>query len=317
MLYVTVIATLFFLTLKGYCGKRLSCFVRKTEDTCIFNTLRMVFCMLIGIALMLIEGSVSSLAIEPRMLGVCIFSGFSNVAFLIFWMLEIRRNSMVSVDVGLMLGALIPSVLCALLFAEEFSVPKMVGFAVMLSATVILSGTDDKRTKKSPLGILFLILAALGEGFANFSQQLYNHCYTESASAATTYYPKSVFHFYTYVFAAVFLILVVLVLRIYNKTKKYSEESETALENNSIFPPPRAVVHIFIMAVSLFVANYLQTYVTGDLGLSSQLLYPILKGGCLITVNIVAALFFDEKITRRTAIGSLVALAGIIVMSVL
>ena len=71
------------------------------------------------------------------------------------------------------------------------------------------------------------------------------------------------------------------------------------------------------MAVCLFAANYLQTVATNDLGLSSQMLYPILKGGCLITVNFTAMIFFGERITKRSVIGSLVALFGIVIMSVL
>ena len=71
------------------------------------------------------------------------------------------------------------------------------------------------------------------------------------------------------------------------------------------------------MAICLFAANYFQTVATNDYGMSSQMLYPIIKGGCLITVNFTAALCFGEKLTLRCVLGSLVALAGIISMSVL
>ena len=76
-------------------------------------------------------------------------------------------------------------------------------------------------------------------------------------------------------------------------------------------------MHIAIMAICLFAANYFQTVATGDYGMSSQMLYPIIKGGCLITVNFTAMLCFGEKMTRRTVAGSLVALCGIVSMSIL
>ena len=76
-------------------------------------------------------------------------------------------------------------------------------------------------------------------------------------------------------------------------------------------------MHIAIMAACLFAANYLQTIATTDYGMSSQILYPISKGGCLITVNVVGMLFFGEKITRRSFCGTIVALVGIISMSLL
>ncbi|MBR3704621.1 MAG: hypothetical protein IKM11_03945, partial [Oscillospiraceae bacterium] len=74
--------------------------------------------------------------------------------------------------------------------------------------------------------------------------------------------------------------------------------------------------YIVIMAISMFAATYFQTVATGDFGMSSQVLYPLIKGGCLITFNVTAMVFFGEKVTRRSLIGSAVALVGIVVMNV-
>ena len=71
------------------------------------------------------------------------------------------------------------------------------------------------------------------------------------------------------------------------------------------------------MAISMFAANYLQTVATNDFAMPSQVLYPIIKGGSLIAVNFTAMIFFGEKITPRSVVGSLVALAGMIFMNVL
>ena len=74
--------------------------------------------------------------------------------------------------------------------------------------------------------------------------------------------------------------------------------------------------YIIVMAISMFAATYFQTVATGDYGMPSQVLYPLIKGGCLITVNITAMLFFGEKITKRSLLGSAVALIGVVVMNV-
>ena len=42
-----------------------------------------------------------------------------------------------------------------------------------------------------------------------------------------------------------------------------------------------------------------------------------IKGGCIITVNFTAMIFFKEKMTWRSIVGSLVALVGVIVMNIL
>ena len=158
---------------------------------------------------------------------------------------------------------------------------------------------------------------AVGDGVTGFSQQLYKHCYTEAGSIAKTYYPKTVFHFYTYVFAALVLLVLFVIYHVQEKRLCGTVCTENTRTPEKPAVSLRAVVHIFVMAVCLFAANYLQTVATNDLGLSSQMLYPILKGGCLITVNFTAMIFFGERITKRSVIGSLVALFGIVIMSVL
>ena len=77
------------------------------------------------------------------------------------------------------------------------------------------------------------------------------------------------------------------------------------------------MIHIFIMAVCLFAASYFQTVATNDFGMDSQVLYPVTKGGCLITVNLTAMLFFGEKPNWRSITGSLIALGGAVCMSIL
>jgi multidrug transporter EmrE-like cation transporter len=117
------------------------------------------------------------------------------------------------------------------------------------------------------------------------------------------------------VFAAATLILALIAYDIYrcikNPTIRWDDEVKNGVKL-LIVPLP----YIVIMAVSMFAATYFQTVATGDYGMSSQVLYPLIKGGCLITVNIVAMLFFGEKATKRSIWGSTVALVGVVVMNV-
>lgn len=315
MVYIMIGISLLFLTVKGYSGKKTSSFVRDTGDAFLFNLLRMLFCMLIGVSLIFAEGAGSFLRIEGKMLVICALSGASNAAFLVGWILAIRKNSMVSMDVGLTLGSLLPSLLCAWLFSEAISILKMIGFAIILVATVVLAGHNRKTAGGSVLGVLLLVFAALGDGMCGFSQQLYKQYYTQAGSMTQEVtYPKSVYHFYTYVFAAVILLLVLMAYRVVGIVKK-RDANERAIGFR--FVPKKVLLHIFIMAVCLFGANYFQTVATSDYGMSSQMLYPIIKGGCLITVNFTAMLFFGEKMTVRSVCGSLIALVGIVCMSIL
>ena len=131
--------------------------------------------------------------------------------------------------------------------------------------------------------------------------------------ASDKLYPKSVYQFYTYLFVALILLIFIAV---YYFT--YNNSSETEKESKPSFKiPSRAVMHIAVMAIALFLGTYTQTIAATDYGMPSQILYPVVKGACLITVSINATLFFGERFTSRSVIGSLVALGGIVCMNVL
>ncbi len=315
MVYGIIAVALLCLAVKGYCGKRIGGYVKDTGDSFLFNLLRMLFCVLIGGIFVFAEGAHHSLAIEPKMVWICLLSGASNATFLVGWLLAIQKNSMVSVDVSLTLGSIIPAILCAFLFGEEISLLKMLGFAMILVASIILAGHSKKTVGGGgALGLLFLLIAAVGDGMSGFAQQLYKQYYTEAGNLTHgVYYPKTVYHFYTYVFAVLVLLAVLVGYRI----AKNKSGTARKKEKHAWSIPHKVVLHIFIMAVCLFAANYLQTVATNDYGMSSQVLYPIIKGGCLITVNFTAMIFFGEKITPRSILGTLVAMCGIINMSVL
>lgn len=314
MVYVVIGIALFCLTVKGYCGKKTSGYVRDAGDSLLFNLWRMVFCMLIGIALVFAASAQGNLACEGGLLAICALAGLSNAAFLVSWLMAIQKNAMVSVDVSLTLGSLIPSVLCAVLFAEALSLPKMFGFLLILLATFVMAGYSKRTNSGGAVGFVLLFFAALGDGMSGFAQQLYKQYYTEVGTRVQdTCYPKEIYHFYTYVFAAVSLLLILIGYRLVKKKKT----GEKLTFQRMFAVTPAVMIYIVIMAICMFAANYFQTVAANDFGVPSQMLYPIFKGGCLITVNFTAMMFFGEKITPRSIFGSLVALAGIISMSIL
>lgn len=316
--YVTVAIALFCLTVKGYCGKKTSVYMRDTGDAYLFNLTRLLFCVFIGAVLIFFEGAYKNLLVEWKMLAICALSGAANAAFLVGWLLAIRKNAMVSVDVSLTLGSLLPSALCFVFFDRDISMPKMVGFAFILVATVILAGYSKRTVGSSISGFTLLVFAAVGDGLSGFAQQLYKEFYTgiEGKYSTGIIYPNSVFQFYTYIFASAALLAVFGVYWIGN-VKKEKRTGGAAKKSKYLYMPKNVLLHIFVMAVCLFAANYLQTAAATVYGIDSQVLYPIVKGGCLITVNLVAMIFFNEKMTWRSVVGSLTALAGIVIMSIL
>lgn len=315
MAYLFVFLSLAANTVKGYSGKKTSVFAVQSTDAPLFSFVRVFFCLIIGLIMVLIEGAHASLAIDPIMLWICALSGVTNALFLFCWMLAVQKNPLVLVDVSLTLGSLIPAVLCLIFFGEDISLAKMLGFALILVAAAVLSLGSKSKSKISPLGLLLVCLASIGLGLTAFSQKLFDNYRTAGgAFSGGIDYPKSVFLFYGYVFAAITLLICFFAVVILRKKK----EPEKKLSARSLFSPIiKPLPHIIIMAICLFADNYFKAVALIDYAMPSQILYPIIQGGCLITVNISAALFFKEKFTVRTLIGSALALVGIIIMNVI
>ena len=315
MAYLFVFLSVAANTVKGYSGKKTSIFAVQPTDAPLFSFVRIFLCLIIGLIIVFVEGAHASLSVDPLMLGISAFSGITNAMFLFGWMLAVQKNPLVLVDVSLTLGSIIPAVLCLILFEENISFVKMIGFALILVAAVVLSLGAKSNKKISLLGILLVLIAAVGSGLTAFSQKLFDNFRTASGTFAEGIdYPKSVFLFYGYVFAALTLLICfcvfVLLQKKKNPEKKFSAKSLLA-------PVIKPLPHIIIMAVCLFADNYFKAVALIDYAMPSQILYPIIQGGCLITVNITASVFFKEKFTVKTLIGSAIALCGIIIMNVI
>lgn len=315
MAYLFVFVALVFLSVKGYCGKKTGNSMRGMGDAFLFNLTRMLLCIVIGLLPVAFDRAWASLALDGGMTAICLLAGVSNAAFLVGWILAVQKNAMVTIDVTLTVGSILPAVLCAILFGETIPWQKMIGFAVIIVAAFILSGYN-KSAKGNPgfSGAFFLLLAALGEGMVSFSQQLYKQYYSGAeGTIGDRVYPMSVYHFYTYLFAGAILLVFFLVYETVQYKKAPTDAKPKTTE--CLLSLRGTILYIAVMAVCLFAANYCQTLATSTYGMSSQVLYPLIKAGCLITVSFTAMVFFGEKITKRSIVGMCTAIAGIVVMN--
>lgn len=328
--YLFLIITLILFSVKGFCGKKTSTDIVLPTDPLLFNFLRMLLCIVIGFFMILLDRALPQVAVDPKLLLITFFAGAANVAFLVGWILAVRRIPLVTMDVALTIGSLLPAVLCLILFDEGISVPKMIGFGLILVATVVLSGYGGSTGKRAGfLGAALAVIATLGEGLSSFCQQLYKQYFTTGGSRfGGVAYANSVYQFYTYVFAAVLLLLIFVGMAVYGRKRECADEGDSCADGcektgvgqyvrRLLASCKRPFPYIVIMAFCLFGGNYLQTAATVNYGMSPQVLYPVIKGGCLVTVTITAMAFFDEKPTRRSIIGSVIALSGSVLMSVL
>ena len=285
-------------TVKGYCGKRVSDSVKKTSDAMLANFLRMIICSLIGFAVVVIIDSFSNLAIGAAGLFISLLSGVSSAVFVISWLFAVSRGAYMLVDVFLTVGLVIPITLCSIFFGEEIKWNHLVGFVILIIAVwVMCSYSSSVKSKLSVRSLLLLLLCGLSQGLSSFSQKWFVY-HTGGSSIPA-------FNFYTYVFAAVALLLSFIIM---NRCK----EKGTLDEKFTLRP----VWHyITVMALMLFLYSYLMTLAATKL--DAVLLYPISTGLSLILSAVMCSIFFKEKINAKCLVGILLAFCSIVFINFL
>ena len=278
---------------KGYCGKRTSGYVNEYKDAMLANSIRMIFCILIGLGMVLFSGGAGLLKIDGTTLWITLLSGVGNSAFVVLWLIAVKKGAYMMLDIFCTIGILIPLIGCAVLFGEAIMPHHIVGMLILLAAVFIMCSYNNSIKSKITLSsLVLLLLCGAANGLSDFSQKLFVNL------AADT--PISIYNFYTYLFSAVILFACFFF---------FSKDSDEKTNIKKIFP------YILVMSVCLFLYSYFKTLAAKYL--SSAELYPLAQGGALVVSSIMSAVFFHEKITLKCVVGIVLTFAALIVINVL
>ena len=296
MSYVYLIIAMLAGAAKGYCGKRTSGRINGWHNAISANLLRMGLCILIGFGVVAFSGELAGLIPSWKALGIYALSGISTSVFVVTWLVAVRTSAYVLMDVFLTLGVVVPMILGSLCYGEAIRWNHWLGLAVLLGATLILgsfnNGIKQKLTGKA---FLVMLLSGVANGFTNFSQKMLKYEIPGGSAA--------VFNFYTYVFSAASLAVVLLLLR------------TSAEEKNQPSPIPKVMGYIVVMAIALFVNSYFMTEAAA--GIPSSVLYPMQKGISLILSGLMATFFFKEKMTLKAVCGLVLTFVGLLIINML
>ncbi|MBE6561290.1 MAG: hypothetical protein E7662_09190 [Ruminococcaceae bacterium] len=293
--YLHIVIALFFGQLKGFCGKKQSQYISGVRDAVVANFLRMLCCVATSLILLIPVGQLGALRLGVPGLLISLLSGIANAGIVVLWLLSVRGNAYVLLDVFSTFGVIVPLLLCRILYDEKIRLIQWCGFVLLCFAVWIMCSysTSLKGKKMSAKEYLILIIYGLLNGTADFSQKLFVNTYPDGS--------KSVFNFYTFLFAAVVIGIVVLFLS----------------RGKDVKPCPVKKIWIFIviMAVSLFANAYFKTAAAEVL--PAVQLYPLLQGGALSCAMLMAAILFGEKITKRSVLGITLCFAALLMINVL
>ncbi len=293
--YLFLSIALFAGLTKAYCGKKTSGYTQNITDAVIANVVRMIFCIIIGFAVVLFEGSFGFLKIDFNTIAISAFSGISTAIFVVSWLLSVKKGAYMLVEVFLMLGVLIPLILSSIFLNENIQITDWIGFMVLVVAVAIMYSYNNSQQNRLTLSaVLLLIVCGISYGLSDFSQKLF--------AVKANGIPVCVFSFYTYVFALVLLLPIALVYKNKNNTNN----------KNGV---KKIIWYILIMSVCLFVNSYFKTRAAHYI--SSVQLYPLNQSSALVLSALMSRLFFGEKLTIKCILGIVMALMGILTINVL
>ena len=192
-----------------------------------------------------------------------------------------------------MLGAVITAILGRIVYNEPLRFTRILGFVLLFCAVYVVSLYNKKLTGKiTRRGAVALLLGVTGASFGDFMQKVY---------AREIGANGSVFTFYTY---AMMLIPMIAVLFICKKAGK--------APSGILFD--RWHIGAFLLISAGLYVNSFSKVLAARLIPATQM-YPTLQGANLIASALCASLLFKEKITKRSALGILIAIAAVILMN--
>lgn len=287
--YIFLLISLLAGAAKGYCGKQTGGYVTEYKDAVFANSIRMVLCVLIGLGLIILSGDLADIfAVNCTTLLTALLSGAANSAFVVLWLISVRKGAYMMLDVFCTLGILIPMIGCAILFSEPISAKHIIGVILLLAAVCIMCSYNNSiKSKMSISSFVLLLLCGISNGLSDFSQKLFVKS-SENASIA-------IFNFYTYLFSGIILICCYFA---------FSKSSPKAPKAN-IKP---IFIYILIMSICLFAYSYFKTLAAQYLPAAQ--LYPLAQGGALILSGIMSAVFFHERLNLKCITGIVISFAA-------
>ena len=174
--------------IKGYCGKKTSSLMSSIDGAFLVNSIRMAFCIIIGAVVAMGGGG---LLLPAGAMPIALLSGVSTSLFVVFWIIAVRKNDYMTIDVFLMVGVVIPMVLGRIFYNEEITAKQWIGFVILIVATAIMCLYNASLNGKMKLSSFILpILCGIANGMTDFSQRMFTSKF--DGGAAT-------FNFYTYI----------------------------------------------------------------------------------------------------------------------
>ena len=297
--YILLVASMAGGLGKGLCGKKVSSDVSDFKDCIFVNIMRLVFCVLIALLLVLAINKGGISRINGEEIHICFLSAVSTAVFLICWMYEYKSEAYVFLNIFIMLGSIVTCVCGLVVYKEPVPFSKWISLSVILCAVFIMSGYNHQLSKNLGKHLTILILGTISSAVADFSQTMYVREIGRTVM---------LFNFYTYVFALAILLVVYFIY-----TSIHNIRGDDMKLTSKLHTKKNMIIY-FSISACLYLNALTKTMANRTLQISQ--IYPVLSGATLIASAVMAHILFKEKINKRSVCAMTMALAGIVGLSV-
>ena len=292
--YIFLAIALLTNNIKGYCGKQMSRYSAKLNDTLLICFFRMLMCIGTSAIILAVTGGFFGLEITPKLIGYAAFSGISTAILVAAWLFAANSSGYMMLEVFQMLGVGVTILMSFAFYREEITLRDMIGFCVLVFAAYLMhAGTKIKPTLKT---LAVVILCGLANGMTDFSQKAFIYSELETTTAQ--------FQLCSYVFAAATLIA----LYVGMTAGKKQEES-----GGAVAILKKTWYFVLIMAVCLYGNSFFKTEAANYL--SAAKLYTLSQGGTMAIGTLMSAFLFKEKLTPKSYASIVITFIGLLIIN--
>ncbi len=293
--YIFLSIALLTNTIKGYCGKQMSRFSAKLDDTLLICFFRMLMCIATSTVILAVTGGFFGLEITGKLVAYSAFSGISTAILVAAWLFAANSSGYMMLEVFQMLGVGVTILFSFFFYKEAITTRDVIGFCVLVFAAYLMhAGTKVKPTFRT---LAVVILCGLANGMTDFSQKAFTYSGLDTTTAQ--------FQFCSYFFAAITLIVLYTAMTV-GKKKDETEGGAVAILKKTWF-------YVLIMAVCLYGNAYFKTEAATLL--SAAKLYPMSQGGTMALGTLMSAFIFKEKLTLKAYASIAITFIGLLIIN--
>ena len=293
--YIFLAIALLTNNIKGYCGKQMSRYSAKLNDTLLICFFRMLMCIGTSAIILAVTGGFFGLEITPKLVGYAAFSGISTAILVAAWLFAANSSGYMMLEVFQMLGVGVTILMSFAFYREEITLRDMIGFCVLVFAAYLMhAGTKVKPTLKT---LAVVILCGLANGMTDFSQKAFIYSGLDTTTAQ--------FQLCSYVFAAATLIILYTAMTAGKKPEDNDGGAVAILKKTWYF--------VLIMAVCLYGNSFFKTEAANYL--SAAKLYTLSQGGTMAIGTLMSAFIFKEKLTLKSYVSIAITFLGLLIIN--